>query len=469
MLWWNLRQLKSPKAEVRIKAALALRGTRSRKAVPALFGMLKDESPQARVAAIEALQAIQHPASAEPLAAALASLSESKSHSSDRGRDAEVSELAALTKALAGLGAAAVPPLLRMLESEEGEPRRRAAHVLGLIGDPVAVDPLIKKLEDLRSEVRKTAAQALGNIGDKRALHGLLGALASRDLETRRAAAEALGDLGLGDAAESLIKSTADQSEAVQIAAIQALGKIGGGLRVAACLRTAAAGPRKAVCAAAEAVLKSIRISPENPADRAEWAVIHGDFEAALKEGPDSVPAIIRALAFSDPRIRAKAAAALGMLRIADGVSPLLQALKDHDREVQKSAAKALAAVGQPALAGLKDSLSYHDASVVRLAAGALGEIGDPLAAEPLANLIAENRSVSSDYPEMIEAVQVASNSLNKLLKSMPGKIPEQALLGIRDMPEAVRLNWPEPSIVVDCTPIRDLAEQELKRRAQEG
>ena len=268
MHWWTLQQLKSAKPEVRARAARSLGAAKNQRAVPSLIRRVEDENAQVRMAAIEALGIIGHPASAGPLVSALANPVKTVNpprSCSDSG--VESAHYKALANALARVGPPAVSPLLGLLRSNEKEPRRWAAYTLGLLKDSRAVDPLIERLDDSRSEVRKTAARALGEIGDVRAVQALIRTLANRDWETRRAVAEALGFIGSEGAVSALAKVAEDQSEPVQIAAVGALGKIGG-LPGAASLRLAATSERKAVREAAKSALKSIKFSPAGPEPR---------------------------------------------------------------------------------------------------------------------------------------------------------------------------------------------------------
>lgn len=467
MLWWTLQQLKSSKPEVRAKAAQDLGGAKQTRAVPSLIKYLNDDNPQVRMAVIEALGAIGHPASAEPLISALANLpktARSQFQHSDQG--AETAEYESMAKALAALGSRAVNPLLQLLGSENKEPRRWAACALGMIRDPQAVDPLAGMLEDSRSEVRKTAALALGEIGDSRALGALIKALANRDLETRRAAAEALGAIGSNSATDAVATAVGDQSELVQLSSISALAKIGG-LEAAACLRSAAAGPRKAVCDAAIAALQSMKFSPSNAEERAEIAVILGDFAAALREGETATPALIKALGFKDAQMRVKAAETLGSLRSPGTVQALLTALRDHNPAVQEAAMHALVNIGAPALEGLEASLAFYDASVARLAASALGQIGNAHSVHALTEMVARNRNVSREYPEMLDAISAAVDSLSHILRSSSDEISQPDLERFAELPEEIRLVDSQPSRSVDCADLRNQAREELLRRSK--
>jgi HEAT repeat protein len=465
LLWLTLLQLRSSKSEAVIRAALRLARLKQKKAVPPLIRALDNDDPQVRMAVAKALGTIRHPASAEPLVSALEALSKSvQSRPSSTPLGSEAAEYETLAQSLAGIGAPAIRPLLGALDSEDKDSRRWAAVALGLIKDPQATNPLIGRLEDTRSEVRKAAALALGEIDDSRALNSLISALGNRDKDTRLGAAAALGTMRARDAVDALARAAADENEQVQITAIDSLGKIGG-LKAAAYLRSAMTGPRKAVCTAAEDSLNSMDFSPSNSRERAEFTVMKGDFNAALQEGPAAIPAVIKALELNDPQMRRKAAETLESLASEEATRPLLQALKDHDPEVQEAAMHALIKIGSSALGGLEEALTFYDASVVRLAADAIGEIGNPRAVPALVRLIASNRSVSNEYPEMLEAVRAAVDSLDRMLASYLDDVPQGDLEQITDLPDMVHLQGHQHSSAVDCTRLRDRAQKELLRR----
>jgi len=97
---------------------------------------------------------------------------------------------------LASLGKPAVQPLIRTLSDPDVEKRRKAASVLGVIGDRKAVEPLCSSLKDGDVEVRIRAARALGKIGDAGAAAGLSASLLDESPEVRLRAAEALDRMG---------------------------------------------------------------------------------------------------------------------------------------------------------------------------------------------------------------------------------------------------------------------------------
>ncbi len=456
MLWWTLRQLKSPDPDIRIKTVRSLGADKNRKAVPALVELLQDENADVRLAAINALETIGHPASADPLVSAL-----SRSiKNTDTGLAAEHE---AIGRALASVGTAAVQPLIQALESGEKETRRRAAITLGVIKDAAAIESLAGKLEDSRSEVRKAAAISLGQIGEARAVGALAKATANRDYETRLAAAEALGLLQSEQGVEALVKAASDSNEAVQVAAIKGLGRIGG-LQAASCLRSAMASARKAVADAAASALNSIVLSPENAEQRAEAAVLRGDFDAAVREGQVAVPALIVAMGFKDTQMRAQAARALGSLMAEAAVPSLLAALKDHTAVVQVSAAQALVSIGENSRSGLEEMLSHYDASTVKLAAISLGEIGSADSVPALAQLISENASVPAEYPDLFDAVSAAADSLLRIFNSSSAGILRPMLDQLVRLPAQVCLVGPAPKSI-ELTAIRNKAAYEIESR----
>jgi HEAT repeat protein len=459
MFWWTLQQLKSSDWQKRAEAAARLEAEKNPKAAPALIRVLEDENAQVRLAAIRALAGLQHPASADPLGAALAGLSR---RIGEKRANAGDGEYEAIALALGGLGGSATPTLLRILDSEDREARRWAAHALGLTKDPCAVAPLVRHLADDRSETRKAAALALGAIGDRQALDPLIKALANRDHETRRAAALALGRIGEERAVEALRTISGDPNEPVQLAVIEALGRIGG-LSAAIVLRSILESGRKTVREAAAAALESMKFAPVSAEDRAAVAVLKGDFDAAAREGSASVPALASVLLSKDPMRRRRAVEALGRMGQADAVGPLLRSFLDHDPAVQNVAGEALVRIGPAALDGLSGLLSHHDPTVQALAARALGRIGDPRSAGGLLDIMEQNPVISNQYPELLDVVRAVAEALGEILnrEAVIGPTDLQRLAGLPDVRVQGAVDDPD-NPAVDCAALRDLA---IRRR----
>ncbi|MBD3209855.1 hypothetical protein GF318_00555 [Candidatus Micrarchaeota archaeon] len=170
---------KGETAEKRAGAAMALGELRRTRAIPALKNAMKDKDTEVRTAAAEALAKIRD----------IALLTENLG-----SKDFSVRSQA--VKDLAGIGSAAVQPLLQALDSGNPRTRAAAAKVLGEICDPAAVPKLIRLLEDPVSGVRKNSAQALGNIADPRATKALASALERENDEIRAVISRALVRIG---------------------------------------------------------------------------------------------------------------------------------------------------------------------------------------------------------------------------------------------------------------------------------
>ena len=102
-------------------------------------------------------------------------------------------------------------------------------------------------------------------------------------------------------------------------------------------------------------------------------------------EDPKAVEPLIDALKDGNRDVQQAAAEALGEIGDPKAVEPLIEALKDGDEEIRRIAAKALGEIGDPkAVEPLIDALKDGNRDVQQAAAEALGEIGDPKAVEPL-------------------------------------------------------------------------------------
>ena len=231
-----------------------------------------------------------------------------------RGRRVEDSVHKAAAAALGEIGAPAVPGLLAALRDAEEDVRRKAAWVLGKIGDAAAVPGLLAALHDADVDVRVAAAAALGQIGDATAVPGLLAALHDADVDVRWTAARALERIGDAAAVPGRLAALGDADADVRWAAAVALGQIG-----------------------------------DNAA----------------------VPGLLAALGDADADVREAAAAALGEIG-APAVPGLLAALGDADERVREAAAEALGQIGAPAVPGLLAALGDADADVRQAAAWAL-------------------------------------------------------------------------------------------------
>ena len=97
----------------------------------------------------------------------------------------------------------AVPDIIRLLDSPKWVIASSAAHTLGALGDPRAVEPLLKLLKESKKDALVgEAASALGAIGDKRATPALKELLADANPKRKLAGASGLGLMGREDSLE---------------------------------------------------------------------------------------------------------------------------------------------------------------------------------------------------------------------------------------------------------------------------
>src|SRR4051812_3381311 len=106
---------------------------------------------------------------------------------------------------------------------------------------------------------------------------------------------------------------------------------------------------------------------------------------------PPPPPDLVRMLSDQEPRVRRRAALAIGHVGLADGVQPLLALLADPDPEVRQMAAFALGLIGDArARDRLVAALADPSPLVQGSAAEALGLIGDAAAADAIGRFVAQ-------------------------------------------------------------------------------
>lgn len=333
----------------------------------------------------------------------------------------------AAAEALVEIGDPAVEPLIAALKNERDKVRQSAAKALGRIGDPRAVEPLIAALQDDHGHVRELSARALGSIGDPRAVEALIAVLQGKDYEyVREAAAEALGKIGDARAIEPLLAAL--QVWGLSETAAVALERLGwqpgrdemaarywlakqdweqcaalGTMAMHLCLALLEESAR--LGAFAQSMLNMDRYSPPG----AGWGVIgwmEGEKcvemrEAAVKVlvkiGAPTVPLLIDKLQSPSVWMKMTIAWALGELKDARAVAPLIALLKDKKALeggdclcncAPQAVIEALVKIGEPAVGPLIAELANDDKEIRERVAWALGEIRDVRAVEPLRALL---------------------------------------------------------------------------------
>jgi HEAT repeat protein/Cdc6-like AAA superfamily ATPase len=233
--------------------------------------------------------------------------------------------------------------------------RRRAALVMGRIGAPEwASAPLMSALETTRpAEVRCMAAGALGQLQDRRAIQALVQTLKDDNEEVATAAASALGAIGR-PAVPALISTLGSDHPTARRMAVLALGQMGPSAR------------EPLIC-----IIQDDSSSDGKVRGAAEALGLFGDAAA--------VPQLMRLLRSREGRLADSAARALTAIG-----EPAVQALVDAlptrraELELRKAIVNALVTIGEPAINPLIRSLDHHSAAVRGAAEEALTRIGPP-------------------------------------------------------------------------------------------
>ena len=371
-----IRRLQRGDEQARFLAAyrLADLGPKAKAAVPALIAALSDKTGQVRSSAARALGRIG-PAATDAIPVLVRLLVKNDDARSD-ARDAlsyigpaalpvlvqlarESTEPwqchdAALALGLMGPAAAkAVPALILNLAHENGCIREGAVSGLRGIGAP-AVPHLVRALDSKSLDVQQGAAEALGRIQPpaRAAIKPLIRVMQKGEVdEVRSVAAAALGGAshGVRDAVPALMKALEDPSGAVRGQAIWGLGNVGP--------------------AAKEAVPALIKAGDES---------LRGAVIALGKIGPaakDGIPLMIRGLRYrGGPEFRYDTAVAAkhALARIGKAAMPgLVKVLADDDavtRRMALSALRDIDATGAAARPAVKRLVDDDDPRVRRVA-----------------------------------------------------------------------------------------------------
>ncbi|MCF2138733.1 MAG: HEAT repeat domain-containing protein [Candidatus Lokiarchaeota archaeon] len=209
-----IKILSDPHEEIRAAAVLALGLIEDKNSLFPLIECLEDENSQVRVNALVALSNLGDPRSVEPIIELI-----------DTETDDAVKQMAILT--LGPLGQKdkrIIPPLVKLLQSDNPRFRQYAVLSLGQTKSPEIIEPLLNVLNDEDSYVRRACASALSDIKDPATVRQFIDRLHDPSPEIRETAANALGKLGDPTAVEPLIELLNDESYQVREEACNALG-----------------------------------------------------------------------------------------------------------------------------------------------------------------------------------------------------------------------------------------------------
>jgi len=357
-------------------------------------------------------------------------------------------------------GTDAVPELLRLLKDRDYYVVQSAVDGLWAIKDPDAVPALLPLLKDPDYVVRRAAAKCLLTVKDPRAAGYLAAAVGDENELVRWAAVLALCGIRDPDAAEPGIAALEDEDESVRRAAREVLDAYGETVQVVRKMRRSATKklaseeiqrlggeervlqrfelvlcvglPRKhfdptchcnyvvySLIACGKPAIPRLLDVMKSPLDRSNWGQQMRAF-AAIKD-PAAFDALLAML--QDRRAdqgrrdgRRLAALGLGLMKDPRAVEPLIAALRDADRLVRSSAARALEDIGdRRAIEPLRALLGDEDEVVRYNAAEALGGLGaDARAAVPALE------KALADPSELVRSG--AARALKKIRGEEPGK-----------------------------------------------
>ena len=427
-------------------------------AVDSHIKALQDKDPNTQWQAAENLGKIGDPRAVKPLINVL-----KKGLFSTRKKAAQ---------ALAKIGKPALTPLMDTLNSEVPDIRQHVAMALGYMGDTKTVEPLIVALGDDYSSVRVQAAEALGKIRDAKAVKPLIAALKDDEIAAREAAAKALIKIGK-PAVNALVKTLKDRDALVRMRVIDILGKIGGTQieeLIISALKDRVRDVRWKAVDTLSRIGDAKAVEPLIEALKDADDYIRWNAAKALGELGDARAAAPLIDALKDKYVRRPAAEALGKIADASAVDPLIKALKNKDYHIQLTAAdtlekigwkpendielavylivkkkwEKLPSIGKPAVAPLINALKDGDYLVRRSASEALGKIGDARAVELLINALKDEdylvrRNAAGALGNIGDARAVESlvsfyvGRLNSLNKKEEKKDAKEILEKIRD------------------------------------
>ncbi len=185
----------------------------SKRAILPLSEKIKDPVLEVRVRAAKALGQMKGSSAIKPL---IEALSEPSRWSTIRIADI-----------LSNMGKQVVDELMECFEECPVHAKIAAVDILGRIKSLDTVPFLIKRLSDEHKDIRARAAHALGMIGDPSSCQNLIGALKDKEWPVRAMAAKALGRIKASEGIEPLCQVLGDPEWWVRANVAEALKNMG--------------------------------------------------------------------------------------------------------------------------------------------------------------------------------------------------------------------------------------------------
>jgi HEAT repeat protein len=245
-----------------------------------------------------------------------------------------------------------IPALIKLLKHKSADIRELSTRALGKFKAKKAMralKALIAKKEKESDDVIAEALLALGCMGDKKVVPILVEHLDHLSSKVRGYSISALGELADVSSVETLIKRLEDPLQDNQPLIIQTLAKIGDKKAVPSLLTIVEEARVNTLAGTKGSFLGSYAV--QALATLGEVKVIRlllTEWEEELERGiriigADAVPHLEQALTTErNPRVRALAAEALGVVGNETSLGTLITALQDEEEMVQKAVSKSL-------------------------------------------------------------------------------------------------------------------------------
>lgn len=276
--------------------------------------------------------------------------------------------------------------------SDDTSERREAIIALGYEKDSEIYELLMDQLQDPATSIRHAAVISLGRYGNAEAIDCLVKPkiLRSPVDKIRWAAVIALGHLGDHGVIDYLVKAAGDPDWIVRNQAVTELKsqirliiEAKDHRRVRILLRLLAMDDEEIVELATEGLLESGTVSRPllREALKSPSSLMRQNAAKALgmMRAAETVDPLIALLSDSKWQVRRSAVEALGLIKDKAAVEPLVRCLSDNVEVVQRQACQSLVRFGPLATEAVLTALAHEKSKfVMRAMINTLGEIGDP-------------------------------------------------------------------------------------------
>jgi len=413
--------------------------------------------------------------------------------------------------ALTAIGSPAVVYLIKALREGDQLTRANSALVLGRIKDKQALKPLLTALTEDNPVVADSAGEALVALGLP-ALKSLITLVETTEGETKRRVLKVLdkadryylspkdlaiyhlakedwdelvkiGEPAVGVLIKALNTADAGLAKRIEITLIRM------GITASSTLIKSIWGQPQKVRQSILRIIEKVDFSLLHPSEMATYYIIKGDFskclelresaitplikaleekdellikqaeECLIKLGSLAVEPLLKALKVGNRKVKSSIARILGGIKDIKATETLIVTLNDLDKEVRKEAALALCSIGEPkAIPYIIKSLPQQPAEIKELLVKNLKNMGEA-AIEPLAEIIkGEERDELKEFA--LSAISEIKSPkvfliLKETLESSREKLKEKAVLALGNLGSAEAVE-PLIKVLLDAVKISD-------------